>query len=105
MKRRLREDPFGWRSASQLGQLQLAWSSPEWVGLATSLWQSAGRYPDAHGIYRLGRSAAVPGLRIAGGGFRRERGSPVSASAPSAAHGEFGLSTGWARCSTVPRYS
>src|SRR6266568_406783 len=52
MKRRLREDPFGWRSASQLGQLQLAWSSPEWVGLATSLWQSAGRYPDAHGICR-----------------------------------------------------
>src|SRR6266581_5195036 len=56
MKRRLREDPFGWRSASQLGQLQLAWSSPEWVGLATALWQSAGRYPDAHGIFRPERS-------------------------------------------------
>src|SRR5712691_1799064 len=64
MKRRLREDPFGWRSASQLGQLQLAWSSPEWVGLATSLWQSAGRYPDAHGIFR--QHSAVFGSRGSG---------------------------------------
>jgi hypothetical protein len=50
-------DPSGHHQDSaiaprRLGQLQPAWSSPEWVGLATTLWQSAGRYPDAHGIYR-----------------------------------------------------
>ena len=50
MKRRSREDRFGWRSAPRLGQLRFAWSSPEWVGSATSLCQSAARYPDTHGI-------------------------------------------------------
>src|SRR5271165_4775937 len=47
----LRQDWFGWRSARPVGQLRLAWSSPESV-FATSLCQSAGRYPPPHGICR-----------------------------------------------------
>jgi hypothetical protein len=34
-----------------VGQLRFAWSPPEWV-LATSLCQSAGRYPPPHGILK-----------------------------------------------------
>src|SRR6202011_4363231 len=37
MKRKSREDQCGWRSVSRVVQLRSAWSSPEWVGLATSL--------------------------------------------------------------------
>jgi hypothetical protein len=33
----------------RVGQLRFAWSSPEWV-VATSLCQSADRYPRPHGI-------------------------------------------------------
>src|ERR1019366_1053074 len=34
-----------------VGQLRFAWSPPEWV-VATSLCQSAGRYPPPHGILK-----------------------------------------------------
>jgi restriction system protein len=37
----------------RVGQLRFAWSSPEWV-VATSLCQSAGRYPPPHGILKAG---------------------------------------------------
>jgi hypothetical protein len=33
----LREGPFGWRPAPRLGQLQLAWSSPELVGFSQQI--------------------------------------------------------------------
>src|ERR1022692_2914765 len=36
-----------------VGQLRFAWSPPEWV-VATSLCQSAGRYPPPHGILKAG---------------------------------------------------
>jgi hypothetical protein len=35
----------------RVGQLRFAWSPPEWV-VATSLCQSAGRYPPPHGILK-----------------------------------------------------
>ena len=35
----------------RVGQLRFAWSPPEWV-VATSLCQSAGRYPPPHGIFK-----------------------------------------------------
>ena len=38
------------------GQLRFAWSPPEWV-VATSLCQSAGRYPPPHGILKQGHRA------------------------------------------------
>src|ERR1039458_7829761 len=47
-----------------VGQLRFAWSPPEWVG-ATSLCQSAGRYPPPQGIltaavwFRRGRLLIV----------------------------------------------
>src|SRR5450759_4844683 len=37
----------------RVGQLRFAWSPPEWV-VATSLCQSAGRYPLPHGILKAG---------------------------------------------------
>ena len=37
----------------RVGQLRFAWSPPEWV-VATSLCQSAGRYPLPHGVLKAG---------------------------------------------------
>src|SRR5512138_3240687 len=42
---------YGYQSVLRVGQLRFAWSPPEWV-VATSLWQSAGRYPPPHGILK-----------------------------------------------------
>src|SRR5208282_2975720 len=49
-----RQDHYGKRSVLRVGQLRFAWSSPEWV-VATSLCQSAGRYPPPHGIWKVER--------------------------------------------------
>src|SRR5512132_3244695 len=43
--------PRSVRIAVGVGQLRFAWSPPEWV-VATSLCQSAGRYPPPHGILK-----------------------------------------------------
>ncbi len=47
MIRKLRQDHFGWRTVLRVGQLRLAWSSPDLI-VATPLCQSAGRYPPPH---------------------------------------------------------
>src|ERR1022692_711324 len=51
MRQKSRQDQYGWQSMLPVGQLRFAWSPPEWV-VATSLCQSAGRYPPPHGILK-----------------------------------------------------
>ena len=62
-----------------VGQLRFAWSPPEWV-VATSLCQSAGRYPPPHGILKQTRHRCRQAFRhfmsllnraVYGAAFRR----------------------------------